>query len=82
MLANPPANRLLLMFTLIDPAAPMREFSFVIDVSGQDYSVPQCDPPVASMPDLVAQLNADRDLHTFIKRGECTVAWYVCLGCS
>lgn len=70
------------MFTLIDPAAPMREFSFVIDVSGQDYSVPQCDPPVASMPDLVAQLNADRDLHTFIKRGECTVAWYVCLGCS
>ncbi|WOO83852.1 putative kinetochore protein SPC25 [Vanrija pseudolonga] len=62
------ANRLLVLFTLIDPSDAKREFSFVLDCNAQDYVVPQCDPPVADMPDLVQRLNGDRDLHSFIKR--------------
>lgn len=67
------ANRLLFIFTLIDPAAPKREFSFVVDVA-QQYKVPQCDPPLAAMPALVQQLNEDRDLHGFLKQGEAAVS--------
>lgn len=64
------ANRLLVLFTLIDPSDAKREFSFVLDCNAQDYVVPQCDPPIADMADLVQRLNGDRDLHSFIKRGE------------
>jgi kinetochore protein Spc25 len=48
----------------------MREFSFVVDVAGSQYVVPQCDPPVAAMGGLVEALNADKDLFGFIKNGE------------
>lgn len=34
-------------------------------------AVPNCSPPLGGLQDLVAQLNEDRDLYTFIKRGEC-----------
>ncbi|ORY35564.1 putative kinetochore protein SPC25 [Naematelia encephala] len=61
-------NILLMRFTLIDPSDPEREFSLVIDVSKQDYSVPRCEPPLASLPDMLQQLNTDRDLYGFIKR--------------
>lgn len=61
-------GRLLFTFTLIDPAKPDREFGFVLDVR-DEYSVPLCDPPIATG-ELVAQLNADRDLGTFVQRGK------------
>ncbi|WVQ81849.1 hypothetical protein IAT38_003976 [Cryptococcus sp. DSM 104549] len=61
-------DQLLMRFTLIDPAEPAREFSIIVDVSKSDYSVPNCDPPIATLPELVHQLNDDRDLYTFIKR--------------
>lgn len=35
-----------------------------------EHIVPNCDPPIPSLPDLVRQLNFDRDLFAFIKRGE------------
>lgn len=60
------------MFTLIDPTRPQREFSFVLDVSDGSYCVPLCDPPVA-VAELVPQLNQDRNLSRFIKRGELLV---------
>lgn len=34
-----------------------------------EHIVPNCDPPIPSLPDLVRQLNFDRDLFAFIKRG-------------
>ncbi|WVF72802.1 hypothetical protein IAT40_007620 [Kwoniella sp. CBS 6097] len=58
---------LLMRFTLLDPNNPAREFSILIDVSKQDYSVPKCDPPLLSLPDLVRQLNTERDFYAFIK---------------
>ncbi|WVO23041.1 uncharacterized protein IAS62_004386 [Cryptococcus decagattii] len=61
-------DQLLMRFTLLDPEDPAREFSIIVDVSKQDYSVPNCDPPIPSLPDLVRQLNFDRDLFAFIKR--------------
>ncbi|OCF37931.1 kinetochore protein Spc25 [Kwoniella heveanensis BCC8398] len=59
---------LLMRFTLLDPNDPAREFSILIDVSKQDYSVPNCDPSLPSLPELVRQLNSERDFYTFIKR--------------
>ncbi|WVR00001.1 hypothetical protein IAU59_007143 [Kwoniella sp. CBS 9459] len=59
---------LLMRFTLLDPNDPAREFSILIDVSKQDYSVPNCDPPLPSLPELVRQLNSDRDFYGFIKK--------------
>jgi kinetochore protein Spc25 len=73
-------------FTLIDPADPDREFSLIIDVSNHEYSgefacaatvdsgltstVPNCSPPITALPDMLRQLNDDRDLYGFIKRGK------------
>ncbi|CAD6575528.1 MAG: kinetochore-associated Ndc80 complex subunit spc25 [Tremellales sp. Tagirdzhanova-0007] len=59
---------LLMRFTSIDPAEPEREFSIVIDVSKQDYSVPKCSPPLANLAEMVRQLNSDREFFGFIKR--------------
>ncbi|WRT68400.1 uncharacterized protein IL334_005376 [Kwoniella shivajii] len=59
---------LLMRFTLLDASDPSKEFSILIDVSKQDYSVPNCDPPLPTLPDLVRQLNHDREFYIFIKR--------------
>ncbi|ODN78089.1 hypothetical protein L198_08008 [Cryptococcus wingfieldii CBS 7118] len=60
---------LLMRFYLIDPDDPAKEFSFIVDVSKQDYTVvPNCDPPIPTLPQLVRQLNEDRDLFSFIKK--------------
>ncbi|KAK4688981.1 hypothetical protein P7C73_g1111, partial [Tremellales sp. Uapishka_1] len=62
-------NDLLLMrFTLIDPEDPDREFSILVDVSKQQYSVPKCSPPIPTLPELVAQLYDDRNFFGFIKQ--------------
>ncbi|WVQ74941.1 hypothetical protein IAR50_004549 [Cryptococcus sp. DSM 104548] len=61
-------DQLLMRFYLIDPDDPAREFSFIVDVSKQDYTVPNCDPPIPTLPQLVRQLNEDRDLFAFIKK--------------
>ncbi|KLT44022.1 hypothetical protein CC85DRAFT_284056 [Cutaneotrichosporon oleaginosum] len=58
--------RLLFTFTLIDEAKPDREFCFVLDVQ-EEYAIPQCDPPIATG-ELIAQLNADRNLGAFVRR--------------
>ncbi|ODN78739.1 hypothetical protein L202_04302 [Cryptococcus amylolentus CBS 6039] len=62
------ADQLLMRFYLIDPDDPAREFSFIVDVAKQDYTVPNCDPPIPTLPQLVRQLNEDRDLFSFIKK--------------
>ncbi|WVW85625.1 hypothetical protein I302_107663 [Kwoniella bestiolae CBS 10118] len=59
---------LMMRFTLLDPSDPAREFSFLIDISKQDYTVPNCDPPIPNLLELVRQLNHDREFYTFIKR--------------
>ncbi|WWD19063.1 hypothetical protein CI109_103521 [Kwoniella shandongensis] len=59
---------LLMRFTLIDPSDPAREFCVLVDVSKHEYSAPNCDPPLPTLPELVRQLNSDRDLFAFIKR--------------
>lgn len=63
-----PDDRLLLLFTLIDPSSPEREFRLVLDFAGGQYSVPQCDPPLANLGTLLEQVNSDRDVHLFIKK--------------
>ncbi|GFZ49559.1 Probable kinetochore protein SPC25 [Saitozyma sp. JCM 24511] len=62
------ADELLMRFTLLDPSDPEREFSMIIDVSKHEYTVPNCSPPLSALPELLRQLNADRDLYSFIKR--------------
>lgn len=57
-----------MLFTLIDPSSPEREFRLVLDFAGGHYSVPQCDPPLAKLGTLLEQVNADRDVHLFIKK--------------
>ncbi|WWC63294.1 uncharacterized protein I303_105894 [Kwoniella dejecticola CBS 10117] len=59
---------LMIRFTLLDPLDPHREFSFLIDISKQGYKVPNCDPPLPNLPELLKQLNDDRDFFGFIKR--------------
>ncbi|OCF76175.1 kinetochore protein Spc25 [Kwoniella mangroviensis CBS 8886] len=59
---------LMMRFTLLDHRDPTREFSFLIDISKQGYTVPNCDPPIPNLSELVRQLNHDRDIYTFIKR--------------
>ncbi|EIW67257.1 hypothetical protein TREMEDRAFT_64507 [Tremella mesenterica DSM 1558] len=59
---------LLMKFTLLDPSDPDREFSLVVDVSKPEYSVPNCSPPLPNLPELVKQLNTDREFFAFIKR--------------
>lgn len=61
-------DRLLLLFTLIDPSKPDREFRLVLDFAGGNYSVPQCDPPLSNLGTLLEQVNRDRDVHLFIKK--------------
>lgn len=63
-------KRLLIVFTSIDPARPKREFMFVFDMGSEINAVPQCDPPLPQMNELVRQFNADHDLSAFIKRGK------------
>lgn len=49
------------------------EFSFSIDAPGPEADcppVPNCSPPLPTLPELVRQLNTDRAFFEFIKRGK------------
>nr|ODN89080.1 hypothetical protein L203_02491 [Cryptococcus depauperatus CBS 7841] len=63
-------DQLLMRFTLVDPEEPAREFSIILDVSKHDYRIPSCDPPIPSLPELLRQLNSDRDISAFVKKGK------------
>ncbi|KAF8060878.1 chromosome segregation protein Spc25-domain-containing protein [Lyophyllum atratum] len=60
-------ERLLLRFVHIDPAAPDRECSMVLDVSGQAYKVVTSSPPLIALPLLVSTLNETRDIYAFVR---------------
>jgi hypothetical protein len=63
------ADALRLIFTLLDPRDPGRRFTFTLRATETDaYTVDECDPPVAALPDLLRQLNAEgNDLARFIQ---------------
>ncbi|EJT98977.1 hypothetical protein DACRYDRAFT_101583 [Dacryopinax primogenitus] len=58
---------LLFKFMHLEESAPTRLFSFVLDLSQQDYIVTMSEPPLGAMPRLVDELNNTRQFWTFIK---------------
>ncbi|GLB36688.1 putative chromosome segregation protein Spc25 [Lyophyllum shimeji] len=60
-------ERLLLRFAHIDPAAPDRECSLVLDIGGQAYKVVTSSPPLLALPLLVNTLNETRDIYAFVR---------------
>lgn len=61
-------DKLRLSFTLIDPRAPDRAFAFNVKVSDSDtYHVDSCEPPIAGLEGLVADLNASNDFSAFVQ---------------
>lgn len=67
--ASGPSNNIRVVFTQLDPAAPQRRFAFDVHVSPVDdaYAIPACEPAVASLPSLVAALNASNDFARFVQ---------------
>lgn len=64
-------NVLLMSFTQIDPSDPGKVYSLIIDMSSSDgYEVPNCDPPLPNIHELVNKLNEDKQFYAFVKRGE------------
>lgn len=65
-------NVLLMSFTQIDPSDPGKVYSLIIDMSQPDggYAVPNCDPPLPNIHELVKRLNEDKQFYAFVKRGE------------
>ncbi|KAJ8518143.1 hypothetical protein ONZ45_g4743 [Pleurotus djamor] len=61
-------GQLLIRFTKVDESDPEREFSFVLDVSGSSYTVKTSTPVVPTLPLLLAELNASRDVYHFIRQ--------------
>ena len=76
-------DKILVRFTHIDPSDPQREYSAVIDVSGDAYKgmpvafmldithpmvlVPTTSPFLPNLPILLDELNETRNIYTFIK---------------
>jgi len=58
---------LLFKFTHLDEHAPSRVFSFVLDLSKQDYAVTMSEPPLGTMPRLLDELNESRQFWPFVK---------------
>lgn len=56
------------IFTHINETDWKCEYSFTIDISGQDYKVTMCNPPLPRLTELVGLLNADRDFYAFLKQ--------------
>ena len=62
-------NNLRVVFTLIDPAAPARRFTFNVHVSADDtYAITACEPRVAALPALLEQLNATNAFSAFVQQ--------------
>ncbi len=58
-----------MVFTQIDATAPGREFVVGICVSAsEEFELRECSPPIASMSDLLEQLNATSDLALFVRQ--------------
>ncbi|KAJ7773170.1 chromosome segregation protein Spc25-domain-containing protein [Mycena metata] len=60
-------DQLLIRMAKIDPSDPEREFTFVLDVSGDSYKVLTSTPSLASLPLLVGRLRESKDVLAFIK---------------
>ncbi|KAJ7158855.1 chromosome segregation protein Spc25-domain-containing protein [Mycena filopes] len=60
-------DQLLIRMAQIDPSDPEREFTFVLDVSGNSYKVLTSTPSLASLPILVGRLRESKDVLAFIK---------------
>ncbi|KAH8827298.1 chromosome segregation protein Spc25-domain-containing protein [Flagelloscypha sp. PMI_526] len=59
-------HNLLFTFTNVDESDPEREFSLVLDVSGDDYRVPTSNPLLAPLQSIVTNLNETRNLAAFL----------------
>ncbi|KAJ7931425.1 chromosome segregation protein Spc25-domain-containing protein [Mycena leptocephala] len=60
-------DQILVRMSKIDPSDPEREFTFVLDVSGNSYKVLTSTPSLATLPLLVARLRETKDVLVFIK---------------
>ncbi|KAJ6577148.1 chromosome segregation protein Spc25-domain-containing protein [Mycena capillaripes] len=60
-------DQILVRMSKIDPSDPEREFTFVLDVSGNSYKVLTSTPSLATLPLLVARLRESKDALIFIK---------------
>ncbi|KAG5651979.1 hypothetical protein H0H81_006753 [Sphagnurus paluster] len=60
-------ENLLMRFTNIDPTAPDRECTLVVDIGGSTYKVVTSSPPLPALPLLVNTLNETRDVYKFVK---------------
>ncbi|KAJ7608133.1 chromosome segregation protein Spc25-domain-containing protein [Mycena polygramma] len=60
-------DQLLIRISKIDPSDPEREFTFVLDVSGDSYRVLTSTPSLATLPLLVARIRESKDVLIFIK---------------
>ena len=61
-------NQTRFTFVNVDPTAPERPFTFIIDVSDDSYSAIKCEPMVSNLRELVEELNLNRDFYGFLKR--------------
>lgn len=61
-------DNLRIVLTQIDHANPGRRFTFTVRMSADErYDVVECDPPVAALQQMLAQLNADNDFSKFVQ---------------
>jgi len=62
-------NNIRVVMTLINPRDPAQRYCFEVHVSPSDdtYAVTSCQPPIAALPALVAQLNATNQFSHFIQ---------------
>ncbi len=63
------SNNIRCVMTLISAADPAQRFCFEVHVSPTDdtYAVTSCQPPIAALPSLVAQLNATNQFSHFVQ---------------
>ncbi|KAF5377284.1 hypothetical protein D9615_006466 [Tricholomella constricta] len=60
-------ERLLIRFAYLDPTAPDRECSLVLDIGEQAYKVVTSSPPLLVLSLLVSSLNDTRDIYAFMR---------------
>ncbi|KAL7414385.1 chromosome segregation protein Spc25-domain-containing protein [Mrakia frigida] len=62
------SETLLIRFSHLNPSNPAKEYSFIVDISAKNYAIPTISTPLAQLPTLLADLNADRDFYGFLKK--------------